>query len=179
MLKRLVVLFMIAALLLPAAADAATKKRSSSRRSSSRASSGPAVSWWGPRLGFSSSPDQFVIGGQLDFREVTPGLAISPNVEFGFGDDMTWTAVNGDLKHHFMVQGSTWRPYLGGGLSLNFWNYSGPGTLPDNSGSEFGANLIFGATVPTRAGSRFFTEARIGLGDIPDLKLMAGWNFRM
>ena len=177
MLKRFVVLSLIAALLLPAAADAATKKRSSTRRSSSRASSGPTVSWWGPRLGISSSPDQFVIGGQLDFREVMPGMGFSPNIEFGFGDNVTWTAVNGDLKHHFMVRGSAWRPYLGGGLSMNFWNYSGQGG--DASGSEFGANLILGAVVPTRQGSRFFTEARIGLGDIPDLKLMAGWNFRM
>jgi hypothetical protein len=175
MLKRLIVMSAIVALL-PGVALAATHKKSKSHRSSSR-SAGPTVTWWGPRLGVSSSPDQFVIGGQLDFREIAPGLSFSPNLEFGMGDNVTWTAVNGDLKHHFVVQGATWRPYLGGGLSVNFWNYSSG--FGDASGTEAGANLIFGAVVPTRSGSRFFTEARVGIGDIPDLKLMAGWNFRM
>jgi len=182
MLKRLVVLCAIAALL-PGVALAATHKKSSSRKSSSSSRSsrsGPMVTWWGPRLGLSSNPDQFVIGGQLDFREIAPGLSISPNLEFGVGDDMTWTAINGDLKHHFIVQGATWRPYVGGGLSVNFWNWNSPlPNAPDGSGTEMGANLIFGAVVPTHSGSRFFTEARVGLGDIPDLKIMAGWNFRM
>ena len=126
MLKRFVVSCAIAALL-PGVALAATHKKSSSRKSSSHsrsASSGPMVRWWGPRLGLSSNPDQFVIGGQLDFREFTPGLSISPNLEFGVGDNATWTALNGDLKHTFIVQGSTWRPYLGGGLSVNFWNWN-------------------------------------------------------
>ena len=173
MLKRLVVLFAIASLV-PAVALAKTTRRSSTHRASSSARS---LSWWGPRLGFSSNPDQFVIGGQLEFREVAPGLAISPNLEFGIGDDFTWTALNGDLKHHFIVQGANWRPYVGGGLSVNFWNYNS--NFGDASGTEMGANLIFGAVVPTHSGSRFFTEARVGLGDIPDLKILAGWNFRM
>lgn len=176
MLKRLVVLCAILALVPTVALAKTTKKKSTARR----ASSGAMVTWWGPRVGFSSSPDQFVIGGQMDFREISRGLAISPNLEFGMGDDMTWTAVNADLKHHFTVQGASWRPYLGGGLSVNFWNWSStfPG-VPDESGTEMGANLVFGAVVPTHSGSRFFTEARVGLGDIPDLKIMAGWNFRM
>ena len=183
MLKRLMVLCAIVALL-PGVALAATRKSSKAHHSSashksSSSSSGPMVTWWGPRLGMSSSPDQFVVGGQLDFRELAPGLSFSPNLEFGMGDNATWTAINGDLKHHFVVQGASWRPYLGGGLSVNFWNYNGSNGVPDASGTETGFNLIFGAVVPTRSGSRFFTEARVGMGDIPNLKLMAGWNFRM
>jgi ribosomal protein L27 len=182
MLKRIVVLCAIAALL-PAAALAQTERtataRKASHRSSRSAGPGPMVTAWGPRLGFSSSPDQFVIGGQLDFRQVAPDLHISPNVEFGFGDDFTWVALNGDLRYNFDVRGSTWSPYMGGGLSVNFWSWHAPLGLPDDSGTEMGANLIFGAAVPLQSGSRFFTEARIGLGDIPDLKVMAGWNFRM
>ena len=182
MLKKLVVLCAIAALL-PAAALAQTQRKSTARttshRSSRSASSGPMVTAWGPRLGFSSNPDQFVIGGQLDFREISPDLSISPNLEFGFGDDFTWTALNADLKYHFDVRGSNWSPYMGGGLSVNFWSWHAPLGFPDNSGTEIGANLIFGAAVPTHSGSRFFTEARLGLGDIPDIKVMAGWNFRM
>jgi hypothetical protein len=176
MLKRLVVLCAILALV-PTVALAKTAKKKSTAR---KASSGAMVSWWGPRLGFSSSPDQFVVGGQMDFREFSPGLGLSPNVEFGFGDDLMWTAVNADLKHHFVVQNASWRPYVGGGLSVNHWNWSSPiSGVPDESGTEMGANLIFGARFPTHSGSRFFTEARIGIGDIPDLKIMGGWNFRM
>jgi hypothetical protein len=178
MLKKLVVLCAIAALL-PAAAWAKTQRRASTHRTARASSSGALVTTWGPRLGFSSNPDQFVAGGQLDFRDIAENLSISPNLEFGFGDNFTWTALNADLKYRFDVRGANWTPYMGGGLSMNFWSYSAPLGLPDGSGTEMGANLIFGAAVPTRSGSRFFTEARIGLGDIPDLKVMAGWNFRM
>ncbi len=182
MLKRLVVSCAIAALL-PGVALAATHKKahkSSSRPSSHSSSSGPMVTYWGPRLGLSSSPDQFVVGGQLDFREFTPGLSISPNLEFGVGDNATWTALNADLKHYFAVQGSTWRPYLGGGLSVNFWSYNSPIVgVPDASGTKTGLNVILGAAVPTHTGGRFFSEARLGVGDIPNLKVMAGYNFRM
>ena len=176
MLKKLVVLCAIATLL-PGVALAKTRRTSTHHRAARTRSSGPALTSWGPRFGFSSNPDQLVIGGQLDFREVAPDLSISPNVEFGFGDNLTWTALNADLKYHFHVQGATWRPYLGGGLSMNFW--SSNSSIGDASGTEMGANFILGAAVPTHSGSRFFTEARIGLGDLPDLKVMAGLNFRM
>ena len=40
-------------------------------------------------------------------------------------------------------------------------------------------DLILGAGIPTQAGNRFFGEMKFGLGDIPTLKLLVGWNFKI
>src|SRR4029453_1376935 len=137
------------------------------------------VGGWGPRIGFSASPDQFVFGGQLIIGEVAPDITFDPSLEFGFGDDLTIISLNGDLHYHFAIQGSQWRPYAGAGLTVSFVSFDAPPGVDDDSDTEFGGSLILGAGVPTSAGNRFFAELKAGLGDVPDVKVMVGWNFRM
>ena len=140
---------------------------------------GSVVGGYGPRIGFSSGPDQIVFGGQMIFGEIAPSITFDPSLEFGFGDDMTVIALNFDGHYHFAIEGSRWRPYAGAGVSISFVSFdSGPG-VDDNSDTDVGGSLIFGAGVPTAAGNRFFSELKLGLGDVPDFKLMVGWNFRM
>jgi len=162
MLRKLAVVCALAALV-PAAASAQSRVSTA----------------LGPRMGFSSNPDQLVLGGQMDLGQVAPDLTFTPNLELGFGDNATVVAINGDLHYHFQVQGSDWRPYVGGGLGVNFIEVDLPAPFANVSNTEIGANLIVGAIVPTRSGSRFFTELRLGVGDIPDMKLLMGWNFKM
>lgn len=131
----------------------------------------------GPRVGLSISPDQIVLGGHLVVKEIAPDVTFNPNVEFGFGDNYTVIAVNLDGLYHFRIQNSAWRPHVGFGLGINFIEADLPAPFRDVSNTEVGANLIVGAEVPTQSNNRFFTEARFGLGDIPDLKIMAGWTF--
>lgn len=133
----------------------------------------------GPRLGFSSDPDQIVFGGQLMFPEVAENLSFDPSVELGLGDDLTIFSINGDFHYHFDVSGSNWRPYAGAGATLSFISWDDddfPGNR-DDSELEAGGGIVIGAGVPTRGGDRFFGELKLGLGDVPDFKLMVGWNF--
>jgi hypothetical protein len=140
----------------------------------------PIGNAFGPRIGISTDPDQLVLGGQLDLGEIAPDVTLTPNLELGIGDDFTVFALNGDLHYHFLIQGSPWRPYVGGGLGINFISFDAPaGFQGDDSEVEIGANLIAGAIVPTRSGSRFFTELKFGLGDIPEFKWLVGWNFAL
>ena len=133
----------------------------------------------GPRIGLSIDPDQIVFGGQLVIGEIAPDVTFNPNLEFGFGDDITVIALNLDGQYHFRIEGSSWRPYLGFGMGINFIEFDRPAPFDDVSETEVGANLIAGAGVPTSSGNRFFAEARFGIGDIPDFKLMAGWLFAL
>lgn len=135
----------------------------------------------GPRAGFTIDPDQFTFGGQFETSPFVPALSFVPSVEVGVGDDWTVVALNADFHYHFAISGSIWGPYVGGGLGVNVmhFDYETPWFRVEGDDTEVGANLILGVTVPTRTGSRFFTEARFGLGDIPETKLMAGWNFRL
>jgi hypothetical protein len=132
----------------------------------------------GPRVGISSDPDQLVIGGQAIIGEIAPDLTFDPNLEFGFGDDATVIAANFDMHYHFVIEGSAWRPYAGAGVGLNFIEVD-RGFGEDFSDTEVGLNLIGGAGVPTQSGNRFFGELKLGLGDIPDLKILVGWNFKI
>ena len=164
MLKRIVVLCALGALL-PLAAHA----------------QGPLVTSYGLHAGFSTSPDQLVLGGQMSIGEVAPHLTFDPNIDLGFGDNVTIIDFNLDMHYHFNVTGTTWRPYIGGGAGINFIQVDlPPGISADNSFTRVAGSLILGAGVPTQSGSRFFTELKVGLGDssTPDLKMLVGWNFR-
>jgi hypothetical protein len=139
----------------------------------------PVVAGWGPRIGVSIDPDQLVLGGQLIIGELAPNVTFDPNLELGIGDDVTLIAFNLDGHYHFAIEGSAWRPYAGAGIGINFFSFDAPPGVEDDTETEIGANLMAGAGVPTAAGNRFFAEMRFGLGDIPEIKLIAGWNFRM
>ena len=132
---------------------------------------------FGPRIGISSDPDQMVLGGQLEFPEFAPHMTVDPNLELGFLDNRTVVSMNADFFYHFTIQNSAWEPYAGMGLGLNVTQFDS--SVNRLSETNAGANLVLGAGVPTRTGNRFFGELRAGLGDIPSLKIMAGWNFRM
>jgi hypothetical protein len=146
-MNRLMLTTVLALALVPAAAHAGT--------------------YFGPRVGFSADPSQFVGGAQFTVTEVAPSLSLDPSFELGVGDDFTSFAVNFDLHYHFNISGSAWRPYAGGGATL---------FLADGD-SFAGGGFMIGAGVPTRTGNRFFTEIKFGLGDVPDLKILAGWSF--
>src|SRR6185503_11294646 len=64
MFRRIVILCALGALL-PLAAQA----------------QGPYTNSWGFRAGFSTSPDQLLIGGQLSVGEVAPNLTFDPNID--------------------------------------------------------------------------------------------------
>jgi hypothetical protein len=157
--KRLALL--LAACLLPAAAHAAS------------------ITTYGPRFGVSISPDQLVLGGQFAIDEVAPNVSLIPSLEVGFGDDRSVIAINADMYYHFAVQGTDWTPYAGLGAGINIIEFDRPAPQPDVSDTRIGLNIVLGTDVPTGAGNAFFAEARFGVGEIPELKIIAGWNFRI
>lgn len=127
---------------------------------------------WGPRVGFSINPDQFVFGGQFIAGDVAPNIDLVPNVELGFGDNTTTIQLNLDLRYRFQLAHSPWTPYAGLGLGVAWFDFSN-----DGSETNVGGTIIGGARVPTKAGNQFFAEMRLGLGDVADWKFLVGWNF--
>ena len=164
MLRKIVLVALITSVL-PVAALAASS------------SSGTAFNAWGPRVGFSTGPDQFIIGAQLNFNEMAPSIAFVPNIDFGFGDNVTTINLNGDLHYMFNLRNSVWHPYLGAGVGITFSNFSD--NVGGGSSTDVGGSVIGGVTAPTKRGSKFFSELKLGLGDIADFKLLVGWNFPM
>lgn len=172
-MTRKIALAALIALGIAGTAPAATAAKSSSAKGAS--SSVVSLNYIGPRVGFSVDPDQAVVGGQMSVG-FTRDWTFNPSVELGFGDHQTVTALNFDGEYHFRLQNSNWTPYLGAGLGVNFIDF-------DNNGSDTvtGLNIIIGTGVPTASGQRMFTELRLGAGDadVPELKGIFGWNFRL
>lgn len=150
---------LLLALLVPATSHAARARRA-----------------FGPELGFSSDPDQVVLGGHLCFGSSSSNLDFVPGVDVGFGDDITVTALNGDFHWRFDTR-SHWQPYAG--LGVSFYDISGHRDFWGGDTNVGGGNLIVGAEVPTNRGSRFSFEGRLALGDGPSLRLIGSWNFPM
>lgn len=128
----------------------------------------------GPRAGASINPDQFTFGGQMKLGPYGSSFHLVPSLEIGLSDDFTLFQFNFDVDWWIPT---SWKvfPYIGAGPALALVDVESGGT-----DTEVGLNLLGGLEVPVTSGtSAFIGEIRLGIGDIPDLKLMAGWNFNM
>jgi len=128
----------------------------------------------GPRLGGTINPDQFHVGGHLDLGDLLNNLMMMPNVEIGFGDNLTTIAPSFELDYRFRPDWGAWTPYLGGGIGPIFYSWD-----HGSSSSEFAGYLQFGIGRGS-AGSQsghFFIEGKLGLADAPDFKATVGWTF--
>ncbi|MBU1317659.1 MAG: hypothetical protein KKG33_07690 [candidate division Zixibacteria bacterium] len=126
---------------------------------------------WGPRAGLTVNPDQIHFGAHVSFGAPTTPLLIQPNVELGFGDDVTLIAINGDMSYLFRSANGAWTPSLGGELGMVRVNVDGFG-----SNTDLGIS-IFGAIAKTMAnGNQLFLEAKVGVADAPDFKATIGYT---
>ena len=122
----------------------------------------------GVRAGASVDPDQVYIGAHFETEPLVERLVFRPNVEVGFGDDLTLAAFNFEFVWKFPRRGE-WGVYAGGGPAINLYQFEGP-----RDDAEAGFNLLAG--LETRRG--FFFEFKLGLSDSPDLKFGVGLTFR-
>jgi hypothetical protein len=141
------------------------------------AASAGSFSYFGPQLGFSQGPDQFVVGGHLKWNTVAPSLDFVPGVEAGFGSNFSLVSLYGDF-HYKISSGTRWQPYVGAGVGMHFSSTDNSFGNTSTGATATGGHFIIGAGVPTRGSARFFTELKLGFGDSPDMKIMAGWNYR-
>lgn len=136
------------------------------------AASAGSFTYYGPHLGFAQGPDQFLVGGHMQWNGVAPRVAFVPGIDLGLASELTLIELNGDF-HYQLTSGTHWQPYLGGGVGLEF-----PSGGNGNRDATAGGHLIVGAAVPNGGSGRFFTELKLGFGDSTDLKVTAGWNLR-
>lgn len=134
---------------------------------------------WGPRVGFTVSPDQFMAGIHLDLGNFAERIRFVPNAEIGFGDDITLFAANLNATYRFGTDWNAWSPYVGTGIAAVVSSRSDDPDDPLDDDTDFnaGVNIIGGLDRALDSGNRFLLEGKVGLGDIPDFKLALGWTF--
>jgi len=138
------------------------------------AASAGSFKYYGPHLGFGQGPDQTVLGGQLQWNGVAPHLAFVPSIDYGFNDRTSVVSLNADF-HYQLTYDTAWQPYVGFGAGIHRWSDS---ERPSRNATEPGGHLIVGAAVHNGSGGRFFTELKLGMGNGPDMMLVAGMNLR-
>ncbi len=121
----------------------------------------------GVRGGISVNPDQVYLGGHYETTALVERLHFKPNLEIGFGDDVTLVAANFEFVWKFPRPGQ-WGIYAGGGPAVNFYSFD------RFNDTESGFNLLLGAE--SRRGLAF--EIKLGLLDSPDVKFGVGWTFK-
>ncbi len=128
----------------------------------------------GPRLGLTINPDQFHVGGHIDLGDLANNLMMQPNLEIGFGDNLTTIAPSFEVDYRFRSDWGSWTPYLGGGAGPVFYSAKHGGST-----SKLGIYLQFGigrGSSGSESG-HFFLEGKLGLVDAPDFKFTLGWTF--
>lgn len=134
------------------------------------AADSPPLSF-GLRGGFGINPDQGVVGAQAELGRVSIAR-FAPSVDFGFGDNVTTIALNGDVRVHVSPPRTASAIYLGGGPTLLLID-----PKYGDSDTEIGLSLAAGLKVPMGANNAYTLEGRLGLGDIPDFRLAIGILF--
>lgn len=128
----------------------------------------------GPRVGLTFNPDQFHFGGHIDFGDLAPNLMMMANLEIGVGDNFTTVAPSFEVDYRFHEDWGVWTPYLGGGIGPIFYSWD-----HNHNSSDLAAYMQFGigkGSAGNQSG-HFFIEAKLGLGDAPDMKTTVGWTF--
>lgn len=127
----------------------------------------------GPRLGLGINPDQFVVGVQASMGQIFKIARLAPSIDVGFGDHVTDVTFNADLQLTLLKPPKS---------TTSFYGLVGPTLIyldPDfgDSNTEIGISIGGGLKIPMGESSLYNLEARVGLGDIPDFKLMLGVYF--
>jgi hypothetical protein len=135
---------------------------------------------YGVRGGINMNPDQFNFGAHVDMGRLASRIRLQPSFELGLGNGVFLASANFDA--HYLFSASRFRPYAGGGLGVNFIDVTNGMGRGDGLNIEPALNLVGGVEwgaprARSQAFRRYLLEARVGMGDTPELKLIAGLNF--
>ena len=120
--------------------------------------------------GASIDPEQVYVGVFWQTPPIANRFHFRPGIDGGFGNDLRVATINLDFIAKFPLGSSGWELIQGGGPVIAITKYDGfSGT--DTSG---GGSYIFGFA--HRSG--FFGEFRIGGGNVPNLKMGAGYGIK-
>jgi hypothetical protein len=123
----------------------------------------------GVRAGASVDPDQVYVGGHLETQPIYERLVFRPNVEVGFGDNLTLAGFNFEFAWKFPQRSGPWGFYAAAGPAINLYRYDGPG-----DDAKAGFNFVGG--VENDRG--FFFEFKVGADNSPAFKFGVGMTFR-
>jgi hypothetical protein len=130
-------------------------------------SSGASIGFMG---GASIDPEQGFVGVFWESPQLGGRFSLRPGIDGGFGSDLRVATINFDFIARFPIGNSGWSFVQGGGPVIAVTK------IPDFDDTETsaGGSYIIGFSHDTG----FFSEFRIGGGNVPSLKIGAGYAVR-
>lgn len=120
--------------------------------------------------GASIDPEQMFVGVFWQSPPLASRFHLRPGIDGGFSDNLRIATINIDFIVRFPLGGSGWTLIQGGGPVIAITKIEDF----DDSETSAGGSYIFGFGHD----SGFFGEFRIGGGNVPVLKMGAGWAIR-
>lgn len=134
-----------------------------------------------PSVGFSGGgsidPEQGFVGVFFQTSDVGGGFRFRTGIDGGFGSGLRVATVNIDFIYLLPLGQGPWKFVTGGGPAISITK------LSDDEASEFygigtdvsgGYSYLFGFAHDMG----FFTEFRLGGGNVPSMKFLAGYQFK-
>lgn len=125
----------------------------------------------GANIGYNLDAEELFAGGQLRLGLGGFPVIINPSVETYFIEDLTWLQIDINALYPFGVDNSTFTPYAGAGLGINYVDRENV-----EGSTDAGLNLIAGATFGFSR-LRPFAEARINIDDGTNVGIRGGVLF--
>jgi hypothetical protein len=119
--------------------------------------------------GVSIDPEQGFVGVFWRSPEIGGRFHLRPGIDGGFGSNLRIATINIDFIARFPIGASGWDFIQGGGPTISLTRFDTSGG--DESELGAGGSYIFGFGHD----SGFLTEFRVGGGNVPSLKLTAGY----
>jgi hypothetical protein len=174
----LVALIVVLAVLAPgvAVAQTTTTTTTTSTHAPSSHPVGIRFESWGVDVGASSNPDQVWGGVLFNLGYFAKDVRFRPVASIGFGDDVTLFQAAAEV-HYVFSKVQVWKPYVGGGLGLDYADFKG-GRSDEGNDTDLSFYGVGGVETKLRSGGGFGFEGKVGFGnDDPDLKVGVLWTF--
>lgn len=126
------------------------------------------------RAGAGINPDQFVMGVQTVVGRIfkTPFPRFAPSADIGFGDHVTVITLNPDFRVIVSPPRSDAFIYIQAGPTIAIVD-------PEHGDNDtnIGLTLSGGLNFPMGATNFYSLEGRVGIGDVPDVRILLGFQF--
>lgn len=130
-----------------------------------------AQTGFGVRAGVSADPAQFHVGAHYVSEPLVGQLSFRPNLELGFGNDLTVVAANFEFAYKIPLPKTEAGVYIGAGPALVVRSFSESSARDTDTGGGF--NVLLGI----EHSKGLFGELKVGTIDSPEIKFTIGYTF--
>ena len=124
--------------------------------------------------GGSVDPELAYVGVFWESPDLGSSFRIRSGIDGGFGSNLRVGVVNFDFIYRLPLGQGPWRFVTGGGPAISLTRYSSD-VFDTGTEVSAGGSYLFGFAHD----AGFFTEFRIGGGNVPALKIGAGWAVKI